>query len=287
MLIALTNNLSWARSEIAMMTDHRNFREAFGRLHATASDSTSIAGSNARTGVKIIKISARLWINPDVPFTDYLDMHISAPYTIPKKSKKKCTGNFRDESCYGFLGDRNQYTMCSLYVQIGKLLGVRPQNKKVSMFEEIYRGWSLSSYRGRGVIRTLNEIVDGDQLVLNCGRLYKSSPSTHDYLKLLPSEFKGVVKVSLTSPLGNYYDNDGSPEDKDSSNKLPKVASESGKWIGTVVGGKQNKQINIEVIVISSDDESETSDVEDVTDKWRAQREEERRKKMENADEID
>ncbi len=91
----------------------------------------------------------------------------------------------------------------------------------------------------------------------------------HDDLKRLSSEFKDVVRVSLTSPIGINYDHGGSSENKDSSNKV------------------SGKQINIEVIVISSDDESETSDVEDVTDKWRAKREAERRKMMEKAEEID
>ena len=271
---------------------------------------TAGSTSNSKTmtmnmGIRDLKISARLWIHPGAPVTGFVEthVHIHMPkaVTIPRKVKKNCNGdNCDDDGDRGvFRGTRNQYAMCSLYLQIGKLLGVRPRNGKDSMFEEIYRHWSLSRNRnslyGGGLIRTLDDLVDGDRLIFHCGSFHKSSGLAADFLQRLPSDYKGLVKVSLISPLRNCDHNAsaGSSENMISSNKLPKVASAPGKQIATadrrpivapVVHGPKHSN---EVIEISSDDESEASSVDDVTDEWRAKREEERRKMRENAEEID
>lgn len=116
--------------------------------------------------------------------------------------------------------------------------------------------------------------------------LYKSSSSTSDFLKRLPYEFKDVVKVSLIPPLRicDGEINGGSSENNDSTNKISKAAVASGnRIVNDVVSRKTNDN---EVIEISSDDESEISEVEDVTYEWRAKRVEERRKMMANAVEI-
>lgn len=151
------------------MTKHRTRREALGQLQVTAGDNTAIAGSKSRSkciGAKIIAISVRLW---NLPAGTGLDVQISSPCIIPKKTN--LAGDKCDDDDGVFLGTRNQYTMCSLYVQIGNLLGVQPQHRKVSMFDEIYRGWSLrrSRFHGGGFIRTLDDKMVGDWLVLNCG----------------------------------------------------------------------------------------------------------------------
>jgi hypothetical protein len=219
-------------------------------------------------------------------------------FVRPRKVKSNWNGDNCDEDRDRgvFRGTRNQYAMCSLYVQIGKLLGVRPRKGKDSLFEEIYRHWSLSrnSFYREGLIRTLDDLVEGDYLVLNCGMLHKCSHMTKDFMKQLPPEYKDDVKVSLISPRRNR-DHDasaGSSENINSSNKRPKVVAAPGKRIATdrrpifgpnVYGPKHSN----EVIEISSDDESETSSVEDVTDKWRAKRDGERSKMKENAEEID
>ena len=267
----------------------------------TGSTSNSIT---TKMNIRYLKISARLWIHKGAPVSGFVEMrvHIHMPrdlaFVIPRKVKTNWNGDNCDEDRDRgvFRGTRNQYAMCSLYVQIGKLLGVRPRKGKDSLFEEIYRHWSLSrnSFYREGLIRTLDDLVEGDYLVLNCGMLHKCSHMTKDFMKQLPPEYKDDVKVSLISPRRNR-DHDasaGSSENINSSNKRPKVVAAPGKRIATdrrpifgpnVYGPKHSN----EVIEISSDDESETSSVEDVTDKWRAKRDEERSKMKENAEEID
>ena len=286
------------------MNDRQDVRFLFGKLNVTtnANECTVMTGSrsntvtmnmNMRMGVRKIKISVRL-SKQDAPLSNFVDMHISRPYVIPKK--KNFTGDNWYDNRGVFHGTRNQYAMCSLYVQIGKLLGVRPRNREKSMFEEIYRHWRLCTFRPNrgGLIRTLDDLVDGDRLTLHCGSFHKSSHLTKDCMKRLPSEYKDVVKVSLISPLRDcdHHASAGSSENINSSNKLPKVAAAPGKQITTdrrpiVAPVVHRPKHSNEVIVISSDDESEASSVDDVTDEWRAKREEERRKMRENAEEID
>ena len=107
-------------------------------------------------------------------------------------------------------------------------------------------------------------------------------------LKNLP--FKNCVKVNaLKTPLRVRDVNDGTT----SSNKPPSVAAKvvsitndsSRSYVRPADSGKENSN---EVIVISSDDESDcSSDVEDVTEEWRAKRDEELRIMRASAEEID
>ena len=230
------------------MDNRHNLRVPLGQLNVcnNATESASaMTGSNTTTktrtiiiGLRDIKISARLKIRQGAPVTGFVDMHIHMPktFTFPKKTKMNCNG---DEDHGVFLGTRNQYAMCSIYVQIGKLLGVRPRNGKDSMFQEIYRHWSLSrsqnSVYGGRLVRTIDDIADGDRLTLDCGSFHKSTKLAADFVHRLPSEVRYVVKVSLISTRRNC-DHDASAvssENINSPNKLPKVPAAPVKRIAT------------------------------------------------------
>jgi hypothetical protein len=209
--------------------------------------------SRSRKACVKIKVSVRLSCSENsktlaLPSSDYVNMYITSclkDYSYP-------------------LGMRSNEIMCSLLVQIGKLLHVKIPRKDY-VFSSTSKQWCLLSLKGRDekVIGRLNDIVDGDRLILNCDKLWTFAHSEKDILRTLP--FKKIVNATLTSPT-------------------------SSKAVGRSifrpdVSGKEN---NSEVIVIDSDDESDcSSDVEDVTDVWRAKQDEERRRMKVAAEEID
>lgn len=139
-------------------------------------------------------------------------------------------------------------------------------------------------------IMKLNDIVNGDQLLLDCGEHWAYALGNEDTLKGLP--FRKWVKVEFT-PLLHCDVNAGASGNKGPVGKPPQEAKKNAesiandsrhRYVGSSGSGEEN--IN-EVIVLSSDDESDCSSVEDVTDKFRACRDEERRKMKANAEEID
>jgi hypothetical protein len=153
-----------------------------------------------------------------------------------------------------------------------------------------YEKWRLHCRAGwereAKEIRTLKDIVCGDRLVLSCGELWVCGPLDESTRKKLP--FKKCLRV-FGSSLRVRDVNVGTT----SSNKPPSVAAKvvsimndsSRSYVRPAVSGKENSN---EVIVISSDDESDcSSDVEDVTEEWRAKRDEELRIMRASAEEID
>jgi hypothetical protein len=222
------------------------------------------------------------------------------------------------------LGARSTAILCSLLIQIGNALGLKIPSEYNCMWARrhmwLYQS-ALAGTRESKEVGRLNDIANGDQLVLHCGEYLRRAFVNKYSLKGLP--YKKFVKVSLISPLLHRDSNAGSTAYKVPSNKLQHVAA---KCVGSITGagGKENvndyaaikdlssmplksagnilhdsirrnvapdnigKHNNNELIVIGSDDESDySSEVEDVTAKWRADRDEERRKMMANADVID
>lgn len=245
----------------------------------TAVSNAALGASHHRAMTVNINVSVRLFcLRSSLPhglpprLTSFVDMSIiTNPFDYADNSPGRA---------YQIMG--------SLLVQIGMFFGVKiPDGVKYS-YHSLNGIWQWRLQREANEIRTLKDIVSGDRLVLRCGEHWVYGPLDGSTLKNLP--FKNCVKVkALKSPLRVRDVNDGTT----SSNKPPSVAAKvvsitndsSRSYVRPAVSGKENSN---EVIVISSDDESDcSSDVEDVTDEWRAKRGEELRIMMANAEEID
>lgn len=283
------------------MAEFNKLKDALDRVHImNARDDRATMGPKGgmkNTNMTTVKVSVRLWMNPDIPVTGFVDMYISRPtLEVPRKKPKNHTA---DDHCGqgSFVGKTNQYVMCSLLVQVGNCFGVRPLHGRDSMFDELYDKWILVHSGGSRsasgtAIRKLIDIKHGDSLVLHCGKFWKFSPSARDYLNGLPSEYKNVVKVVLAPTPLRTCDRDAngaSSENRDPNINLPTVAVKKVRHIAhdsrLIVG---RGSVSNEIILISSDDESDTSSiVEDVTEICRAIRDKERRKMMANALVID
>ena len=106
--------------------------------------------------------------------------------------------------------EQYKYIMCSLLLQIGSILHIQPSYAPSpyisSIFNEILERWSLQCCEGESsyvrTIKELDDINDGDELILCCGNYYKNFTITtrndHDLLALIPSKCR-VVTVSLVS----------------------------------------------------------------------------------------
>lgn len=186
---------------------------------------------------------------------------------------------------------RSTAILCSLSVQMGTLFGIKIPSSECDD-NRTWDQWKLYRLSGEvsKEIMKLNDIVNGDQLLLDCGEHWAYALGNEDTLKGLP--FRKWVKVEFT-PLLHCDVNAGASGNKGPVGKPPQEAKKNAesiandsrhRYVGSSGSGEEN--IN-EVIVLSSDDESDCSSVEDVTDKFRACRDEERRKMKANAEEID
>jgi len=104
-------------------------------------------------------------------------------------------------------GDNRKYIMCSLLLQLGKILGIQPSYAPSpyisTIFTEIYNKWSLkcieSNTQYTRSIKQLADITDGNDLILYCGNYYKESVASMsnncELVDLIPSKCK-VVTVS-------------------------------------------------------------------------------------------
>lgn len=255
-----------------------------------------------RGGTVKLRVSIRLFNSDFVFGSDFVDLYIIT----------------NQEDYMDSLGVRSASILCSLLIQIGNVFGLKIPNECSLIWARSHMWLRQSALSGR--VGRLKDIANGDQLVLYCGEYLTRAFVNKDSLKGLP--YKKFVKVSLISPLLHRDGNAGSTACKVSSNKLQHVAA---KCVGSITaGGKENindyvaikdlssmplksavnilhdsirrnvapdnigKHNNNELIVIGSDDESDySSEVEDVTAKWRADRDEERRRMMANAEVID
>ena len=105
-------------------------------------------------------------------------------------------------------GDNRKYVMCSLLLQLGKILGIQPSYAPSpyisTIFNEIYNKWSLkcieSNTQYTRSINQLADITDGNELILCCGSYYKESVASMsnncELIDLIPSKCK-VVTVSI------------------------------------------------------------------------------------------
>ena len=105
--------------------------------------------------------------------------------------------------------DNRKYIMCSLLLQLGKILGIQPSYAPSpyisTIFTEIYNKWSLkcieSNTQYTRSIKQLADITDGNELILCCGGYYKESAASmsnnceQNLIDLIPSKCK-VVTVS-------------------------------------------------------------------------------------------
>ena len=102
-----------------------------------------------------------------------------------------------------------KFIMCNLLLQLGKLLGVGPHAPSVpsvrvnSMFNELYEKWNLQCKEKNTNYTThidrLEDINDGDELILYCGDYFSyQNTAVASVLELIPSKCK-VVSVSLVS----------------------------------------------------------------------------------------
>mmetsp|Transcript_17171 Transcript_17171/g.37061 ORF Transcript_17171/g.37061 Transcript_17171/m.37061 type:complete len:754 (-) Transcript_17171:209-2470(-) len=147
--------------------------------------------------------------------------------------------------------ENSKYVMCSLLLQIGKVLGVQPPYAPSpyisSIFNEILEKWSLQregQNRSRKIDH-LSEINEGDELFLCCGDYANDSPALAsnngvDLLALIPSKCN-IVAVSLAS------------------DSLVKEGNTSEKGQDICTGG-------------ANDGGDDDSDIEDVTDLYTSKR---------------
>jgi hypothetical protein len=244
-----------------------------------------------RGGTVKLRVSIRLAL-----FADFVDLYI-----ITNKE------DYTDS-----LGVRSKSILCSLLIQIGNVFGLKIPNGCSFMCASEHWWLRRTALAGRWEskeVGRLQDIANGNQLMLYCDEYLSHAFELKDCLKGLP--FKNFVKVSLISPLVDRDVNAGSTaykvptgrpgaggkeniNDYAANNGLSNMPLKSAvsilhnsilRNIAPDIIGKNN---NNELIVIGSDDESDySSDVEDVTAKWQASRDEERRRMMANAEVID
>ena len=111
-----------------------------------------------------------------------------------------------DDNCIGV--DDNKYILCSLLLQIGTFMGIRPLSRtssiyKSALFQDLYRKWTLHVEGRMDVISKLSEISDGGNLILCCGDNWKLFSDADDrgevkLLELIPAKFK-KLRLTLAS----------------------------------------------------------------------------------------
>jgi hypothetical protein len=204
------------------------------------------------------------------------------------------------------LGVRSKSIWCSLLIQIGNVFGLKIPNGCSFMYASEHWRLTRTALAGKWEskeVGRLKDIANGNQLMLCCDEYLSHASERKDSLKGLP--FKNVVKVSLISPLVDLDVNAGSVaykvpigrsgaggkenmNDYAANNGLSNMSLKSAGILRNIAPDIIGKNNNNEPIIIGSDDESDySSDVEDITAKWRASRDEERRRMMANAEVID
>jgi len=130
-------------------------------------------------------------------------------------------------------GDNRKYIMCSLLLQLGKILGIQPSYAPSpyisTIFTEIYNKWTLtcieSNTQYTRSIKQLADITDGNELILCCGSYYKESAATmsnnceQNLIDLIPSKCKVVTvsQVKSTDDMLPTTNASVKPDNKDES----------------------------------------------------------------------
>lgn len=150
-----------------------------------------------------------------------------------------------------------KYTMCSLLLQIGKLLGVQPSYapspRISSIFDKILEQWCLRNKNEGRNMKQISEIKDGDKLFLCCGDYSKectgsvsSNEVEVELLDLIPKKHN-IVHVSLVDA---------------SEAKAGEATGEAN------TGDNTNNDCSIG----ADSDSDSNSDIEDVTEMYQSQK---------------